>query len=260
MGIPDNPLSLRSGAAPAAPADGDSPGASVDKSATRIRRMFAEIAPRYDLLNHLLSAGVDIYWRRRTVRLVEPVPPGPVLDVCAGTGDLAFAFHRHMRGERTLVAADFCRPMLRLGLAKARRRRIQGIQWIEADALGLPFDDERFALVSVAFGLRNVADTDAGLREMVRVCRAGGKVAILEFTVPRGPLGRVYGWYFHRVLPRIGQALAGNRYSAYNYLPASVTEFPQNEGLVRRMLAAGLREAEHFPLSFGIATLYLGTK
>ncbi|RMF95121.1 MAG: bifunctional demethylmenaquinone methyltransferase/2-methoxy-6-polyprenyl-1,4-benzoquinol methylase UbiE [Planctomycetota bacterium] len=222
--------------------------------------MFAEIAPRYDFLNHLLSAGVDIYWRRRTASRVLPLPEGPILDVCAGTGDLSFALNRRFRGKRRIVATDFCRPMLAIGRRKALKQRCEPIAWLEADTLQLPFPDDTFALVCVAFGLRNVADTDAGLAEMVRTTKPGGKVAILEFTLPRGVLGKLYAWYFHRVLPRIGQALAGNRYSAYNYLPASVSEFPQYEGLCRRMEAAGLHSAVFFPMTFGIATLYIGSK
>ncbi|MGQ9820299.1 MAG: bifunctional demethylmenaquinone methyltransferase/2-methoxy-6-polyprenyl-1,4-benzoquinol methylase UbiE [Thermogutta sp.] len=232
----------------------------VDKAASRIRTMFAEIAPRYDFLNHLLSLGIDIRWRRKAVRLAGDPAGGPILDVCCGTGDLALAFRRRHPNGIAIVGADFCRPMLVIGKEKAGKRGA-AIQFIEADALKLPFPDNAFGLVSVAFGLRNVADTDRGLREMARVCRPGGRVLVLEFTLPRVPvIGGLYRWYFHRVLPRIGQALARNRYSAYNYLPASVEEFPQGSALLRRMTTAGLRDAKAFPMTFGIATLYLGTK
>ncbi|NMC20418.1 MAG: bifunctional demethylmenaquinone methyltransferase/2-methoxy-6-polyprenyl-1,4-benzoquinol methylase UbiE [Thermogutta sp.] len=232
----------------------------VDKRASRIRTMFAEIAPRYDFLNHLLSLGIDIRWRRKAVRLAGDFGGGPILDVCCGTGDLALAFRRVHANGIAIVAADFCRPMLVIGKEKAARRG-SPIPFVEADALNLPFPDNTFGLVSVAFGLRNVADTDRGLSEMARVCRPGGRVLVLEFTLPRVPVvGALYRWYFHRLLPRIGQALARNRHSAYNYLPASVEEFPQGNALLRRMAAAGLRDAKAFPMTFGIATLYSGTK
>ncbi len=132
---------------------------------------------------------------------------------------------------------------------------------MEADALRLPFPDDTFQIVCVAFGLRNMSDTDAGLREMTRVCRRGGRVAVLEFSTPTAwPLGALYGWYFRRVLPRIGQALARNTQAAYNYLPQSVGRFPQAEALAERMRAAGLAEVWFRPFTFGVATLYVGTK
>lgn len=235
---------------------------SVDKSADRVRRMFGEIAGRYDLLNHLLSLGIDRYWRWRTVRRVPPPDGAAILDLCTGTGDLALAYHRASRGQVRVVAADFCHPMLVLGRQKGLRAGANGqVTFVEADAQRLPFADEQFGIVSIAFGLRNVTDTDRGLREMARVCRPGGKVAVLEFSLPRRqPLKALYGWYFRRVLPRIGQALARNRAQAYNYLPASVGEFPSGEALAARMRAAGLSDVSYQPLTYGVATLYVGTK
>lgn len=234
----------------------------VDKSSARVRRMFGEIAGRYDLLNHVLSLGIDVRWRRRTVRLVPPQGELPILDVCTGTGDLALAYWRAGRGRAPVVGADFCRPMLEIGLEKCRRAgAADKVCLVEADALRLPFGDATFQIVCVAFGLRNVADTDAGLREMARVCRPGGRVAVLEFSMPRPrALRAFYGWYFRRLLPRIGQALARNRQGAYNYLPASVGEFPQDEDLARRMQAAGLTRVDIHRFTFGIATLYAGWK
>jgi len=234
----------------------------VDKSASRVRTMFAEIAGRYDLLNRLLSLGIDRSWRRHTVRLVPPSQEEPVLDVCAGTGDLALAYWRAGCGRVRVVAADFCRPMLLVGAKKARRAGADvGVAWVEADAQHLPFPDGTFQIVSVAFGLRNVSDTDRGLREMARVCRPGGRVAVLEFSMPRWqPLRAVYGWYFRRILPRVGQALARNRQSAYNYLPASVGEFPEGEAMAERMRGAGLKEVRFYRFTLGIATLYVGVK
>jgi len=158
---------------------------AVDKSSPRIRQMFGEIARRYDLLNHLLSAGMDRWWRRRTVRLAPPAAEGPVLDVCTGTADLALAYWRFGRGRLRGVGADFCRPMLVLGQEKCRRAEAVGLTLVEADAQQLPFADDTFQVVSVAFGLRNVSDPDRGLREMTRVCRPGGRVAVLEFALPK---------------------------------------------------------------------------
>lgn len=236
------------------------PRPQVDKSGQRVRAMFGEIADRYDLLNHLLSLNVDRYWRWRTVRRVRPAGEAPILDLCTGTGDLALAYARASRGR--VIGADFCHPMLVIGRQKAQRRGTDDrLSFIEADAQRLPFPDNTFQIVSVAFGLRNVADTDAGLREMARVCRPGGQVAVLEFSLPRRqPLKAMYGWYFRNVLPRIGQWLARNRHDAYNYLPSSVSEFPSGEALLARMRAAGLREARLWPLTGGIATLYVGVK
>ena len=235
---------------------------AVDKSETRVRRMFGEIAGRYDFLNHLLSLGIDHYWRWRTVRRVPPQSQEPILDLCTGTGDLALAYLRAGRGTTAVVGADFCHEMLVIGEAKARRAGAGGLlNFLEADAQRLPLPDNHFQIVCVAFGLRNITDTDRGLREMTRVCRSGGKVAVLEFSQPRWqPFRAVYGWYFRNVLPRIGQALARNRLDAYNYLPESVGEFPSGEALAERMRAASLHDVRHYPLTLGVATLYVGVK
>ena len=232
----------------------------VDKSNERVRQMFGEIAPKYDRMNHLLSMNVDRYWRWKAVRKLAPNRTDPILDVCTGTGDLAFAFHKYTDGEVPVVGSDFCFEMLEVGRHKSDKSH-RDVTFVEADAQNLPFDDNRFQVVSAAFGLRNVANTDQGLREMARVCKPGGQVAILEFSIPRyQPVKGLYGWYFKNVLPRIGQLMARNDSSAYNYLPDSVGEFPCYETLTRRMLEAGLSEAAFFPLTFGIATLYIGTK
>ena len=234
----------------------------VDKSPDRVRRMFGEIARRYDFLNHFLSLGIDRRWRRRTVRLVAPSDVGPILDVCTGTGDLALAYWRASGGRAFVVGADFCRPMLEVGRAKADRAGAAGrVALLEADAQRLPFGDGVFSIVGVAFGLRNVSDTDRGLRELVRVCRPGGRVAVLEFALPEARWLRwLYRGYSRGVLPRIGQALARNRQGAYNYLPASVGEFAQREALAERMRSVGLRDVRFYPFTFGIAILYVGTK
>ena len=223
--------------------------------------MFGEIAPNYDRMNHLLSMNVDSYWRSKTVKTLKPNLTDPILDCCTGTGDLAFAFYRHTQGQVPVVASDFCFEMLEIGEQKRLQREHTKLSFIEADTQTMPFDDDQFQIVSVAFGLRNVEDTDRGLQEMTRVCKPGGQIAILEFSTPRHqPIKAAYQWYFKNILPRIGQALARNSSSAYSYLPDSVGEFPAYEELTNRMLQAGMSKAEFFPLTFGIATLYVGVK
>ena len=234
----------------------------VDKSASRVRRMFGDISARYDLLNHLLSLNVDRHWRRATTRRVAPIGHQPILDVCTGTGDLALAYYRSTKGAVAVHGADFCHEML--VLARQEGQRVAGATspvFVEADAQRLPYDDNRFQIVCVAFGLRNVSDTSRGLAEMARVCAPGGQVAVLEFSMPRlRPLRAGYGFYFRRVLPFLGQLLARNRHGAYNYLPASVLEFPQGEALAELMRQAGLVSVAWHRLTFGVATLYVGRK
>jgi demethylmenaquinone methyltransferase/2-methoxy-6-polyprenyl-1,4-benzoquinol methylase len=234
----------------------------VDKSSDRVRQMFGQIAGRYDFLNHLLSLGIDHYWRWRTVRRVLPQGELPILDLCTGTGDLALAYDRAAQGRLKIIGADFCHEMLEIGRRKAAAKGADDrITFLEADAQSLPLPTDAFQIVAVAFGLRNVADTDRGLAEMVRVAAPAGRVAVLEFSSPtREPFRSVYGWYFRNVLPRIGQLFARNSKSAYEYLPASVGEFPQGEALAERMRAAGLTDVRCYPLTFGVATLYVGIK
>jgi len=238
---------------------------NVDKSGQRIREMFGEISPRYDFLNHFLSGGVDYYWRWRTVRTVPPAGTDPILDVCTGTGDLAIAYWKRSRGNVAVAGTDFTHNMLQI--ANSKREQIQSAEsghrlaFLEADTLQLPFDNNQFQIVSVAFGLRNVSDTLAGLQEMTRVCRPGGQVAVLEFSMPENRLiGATYRWYFRNILPRLGQLLARNRHSAYNYLPDSVSEFPQGKALAELMQQSGLDSVSWKTLTFGIATLYWGAK
>jgi demethylmenaquinone methyltransferase/2-methoxy-6-polyprenyl-1,4-benzoquinol methylase len=235
---------------------------TVDKSGPRVRRMFGEIAGKYDFLNHLLSLNIDRYWRWRTVRTVAPKSGDRILDVCTGTGDLALAYHKATKGEAEIVGADFCHEMLAIGHQKGMKARAgDRLTFIEADTQSLPFPSDRFNIVTVAFGLRNVADTDAGLAEMTRVCSPGGHVAVLEFSSPEWqPFKGIYSWYFRNVLPRIGQMLARNAESAYSYLPESVGEFPQGEALAERMRRVGLIEVSYRPLTLGVATLYVGKK
>ncbi len=239
---------------------------TMDKSQQRIRRMFGEVAARYDLLNHLLSGGADWFWRWKTVRVASPAGGEPILDVCTGTGDLAFSYWTRAGGRVPVIGTDFTHEMLELANRKRpkRCRCANGagrLTFLEADTVRLPFDDDQFQIVSVAFGLRNVTNTEAGLREMIRVCRPGGRVVVLEFSVPANPLiRRLYRWYFENVLPRIGQWVSRNRQAAYNYLPKSVSQFPHGAALADLMQRCGLFPVTWKPLTFGIAALYCGEK
>jgi demethylmenaquinone methyltransferase / 2-methoxy-6-polyprenyl-1,4-benzoquinol methylase len=254
------------------------PSVKVDKSGDRIQKMFGEISGRYDFLNHFLSGGVDYYWRWRTVRKVRPEGNSPILDVCTGTGDLAIAYWKKAGGKTAVVGTDFTPEMLviarqktsKLGMpTKPATSGTDSTEAIEkapltfqqADTMELPLESDVYQIVSVAFGLRNVSDTVAGLKEMTRVCKPGGQVAVLEFSMPRNRLfGAVYRWYFRNILPRIGQLLARNSEAAYKYLPQSVSQFPQDEELAGLMREAGLTDITWTPLTFGIATLYAGRK
>jgi demethylmenaquinone methyltransferase/2-methoxy-6-polyprenyl-1,4-benzoquinol methylase len=234
---------------------------TVDKSGQRIRNMFAEIAPRYDLMNHLLSLNIDKSWRKFTVEKLRLIPGIPVLDACTGTGDLALAIAKKYPGQFEVIGTDFCPPMLDIARKKgsAGGSDEQKVQFIEADTMFLPFQSDFFQAATVAFGLRNVSDTSAGLRELVRVTRNGGEVGILEFSRPSLPgLKQLYQFYFRHVLPRVGQAMAKNDQSAYKYLPESVMEFPSGEDLAKLMREAGMADIRMYPLTFGVATLYLG--
>lgn len=221
--------------------------------------MFAGVARHYDLLNHVLSLNIDKRWRRTTVRKVPSLNDQPILDVCTGTGDLAIEYAKSP-GKPRVIGADFCREMLVIARQKADKYKLP-IEFFEADAMQLPFADSSFQIVSVGFGLRNVSDTMKGILEMVRVAAPGGRVAILEFSRPRVPILRsLYLAYFKYLLPRIGQSVSKSSHDAYHYLPASVMQFPDGEEMVALMQQAGLSKVEFFPLTLGIATLYIGTK
>jgi demethylmenaquinone methyltransferase / 2-methoxy-6-polyprenyl-1,4-benzoquinol methylase len=234
----------------------------VDKSDQRVRRMFASIARRYDLLNHLLSLNIDRSWRRFTTRTVRPEPGVPILDCCTGTADLALAYDQAGKGLSPIVGTDFCREMLLLGNAKVRKIGAQErVTLVEGDTQRLPVPSNTFGVVSAAFGLRNVRDTVRGIDEMIRSARPGGKVAILEFSRPRGRLLRpLYLGFFRHILPRVGQAIAPNVDQAYHYLPSTVLEFPDGQAMLDLLGSRGLTDLAMHPLTFGIATLYVGTK
>ena len=222
--------------------------------------MFAGIAKRYDLLNHVLSLNIDRSWRRFTANKLDPKPGAPILDCCTGTGDLALEYRKRLGSETEIVGSDFCPEMLDIARQKSAKANVS-IKWLEADAQQLPFENDHFQLVSVAFGLRNVADPNCGLAEMIRVARPGGKVAVLEFSKPRvQPFRWAYMAYFKHVLPRIGQSVSKSNADAYHYLPASVLQFPDGKEMADLMRTQGLINVEFFPLTLGIATLYVGVK
>lgn len=227
----------------------------LDKSERAIRDMFAGVAPRYDLLNHLLSASLDVVWRRRAAAFLDLPPGAPALDLCCGTGDQAAALRR--RGAR-VAAADFCVPMLAIARRKLARLGAPRPQVLAADALALPFPARFFQGATVAFGLRNVADLDAALRQLASVLRPGGKLVVLEFALPRRqPLRGLYLFYFLRLLPWIGR-LISHRGSAYTYLPGSVLGFPQRQELLDRIAAAGFAGLSWKELSGGTVCMYQG--
>jgi demethylmenaquinone methyltransferase / 2-methoxy-6-polyprenyl-1,4-benzoquinol methylase len=244
------------------PVLGASPEGARDRhqAAAAVREMFTSIAPRYDLLNHLLSFNIDrLWWRRaaRTFRHILQRPGARALDLCCGTGDMAFALARVARvSEPSIFGADFSHAML---VRACRKSRGNSLCWIEADALRLPLPDAGFDLVTSAFGFRNLADYDAGLREILRVLRPGGEVGILDFGEPKGLIGRLYRVYFKRVLPAVGTVISGVK-GPYAYLPASVERFPSPEEMLLRMRAAGFTGVSWTPYTFGIAGLYRAKK
>jgi demethylmenaquinone methyltransferase/2-methoxy-6-polyprenyl-1,4-benzoquinol methylase len=224
-----------------------------------VRSVFEQIAPSYDLLNHLLSMNVDRRWRRRAIEALDwgRDPAGVYLDLCAGTMDVAAALSAAPGFRGRIVAADFAEPMLREGRGKG----VAGTTApVVADVLRLPLADETVAGAIVAFGARNLADLDAGLREVHRVLRPGARFVILEFTTPRSRLVRtLYHLYFYHVLPFVGGAISGHR-SAYKYLPRSVAHFPAEEELERRLSGAGFHAARYESLSFGIAAIHVAER
>ncbi|MDB4634771.1 bifunctional demethylmenaquinone methyltransferase/2-methoxy-6-polyprenyl-1,4-benzoquinol methylase UbiE [Rubripirellula sp.] len=245
------------------PATAPEPAAGVDKSNARVQEMFRQIAPRYDTMNHLLSMNVDRYWRSRAVRKLNLQPGIPALDTCTGTGDLALSIAKHAPEGVDVVGSDFCNAMLEIARDKRLPPKdgVKPVEFIEADSQSLPFANDMFQCVTVAFGLRNVADTDLGLREMLRVCRPGGQVLILEFSRPTMiGLKQSYNFYFKYILPRLGQLFARNDKEAYDYLPESVGQFPDGQALADRMTTAGMKGVEFTPLTCGVATIYVGIK
>lgn len=254
----------------AAPAKGTRPeGAQSEADASRhVREMFGQIAPRYDLLNHLLSFQLDRVWRARAARHLSKIllrPDAFVLDLCCGTGDLALALAR--KGKASIVGADFSHPMLVRAREKTSAlvsdsspRQGKGIRFFEADALRLPFGNSSFDLVTTAFGFRNLSNYEAGLREIQRVLKPGGTLAILEFTEPADNFfGNMYRWYCRTLLPRIGGVISGNR-SAYAYLPKSVSRFFKPQELASLMSAVGYKSVEFRVWTIGTVALHTGIR
>ncbi len=232
-----------------------SAGAPGRLPAAEVRDMFDRIAPRYDRLNRAMTAGLDGRWRQAAAAAADLAAGGRALDCCTGTGDLALALADRVTPSGEVVGLDFAEEMLVRAREKAAARGAQ-VEFVAGDALALPFADDRFDAATVAFGIRNVSDLDAGLREMARVVRPGGRVVILEITTPRR-LRAFYEIWFDRIVPRLGRLL-GRDAAAYSYLPASVRRFPEPPELAARMAAAGLTDVRWRPLAGGIVALHHG--
>lgn len=236
-----------------------SPELNAAGKTSAVRAMFAEIAPSYDRLNHLLSVNIDKLWRRFTVNKLKDVlarPDAIALDLCCGTGDLTLELEKHAR----VIGCDFCHPMLVIGNEKIAAKRLRRAALAEADALRLPFVDGSFDVVTVAFGLRNLEHVEGGLAEILRVLKPGGRAAVLEFSRPVIPIFReAFEFYFNNILPRIGSLISGSD-SAYHYLPASVRAFPDQKRLAEMMRAVGYKDVRYHNLTGGIVSLHLGER
>jgi len=234
------------------------PIGEAEGKAEAVEKMFDAVAPRYDLLNRVLSAGIDRYWRTRAVQMLDEEQPRRVLDVATGTADLAIEIERTLHPRET-VGIDLSTEMLDRGREKVARKGLTSrISLQKADAADLPFDDASFDAAFVAFGVRNFEDLDAGLGDIRRVLRPGGSLVVLEFSTPRTfPINQLYDWYSRHILPRIGGLLSPDQ-GAYEYLPSSVAAFPDGIDFLRRMKAMGFADLEWTPLTFGIASLYKG--
>jgi demethylmenaquinone methyltransferase/2-methoxy-6-polyprenyl-1,4-benzoquinol methylase len=233
------------------------PIADLSKTPTRIAGMFDAIAPRYDFLNHLLSAGIDRYWRARAIRSLGLTGRERVLDLCTGTADLAIAARTSQPGAARVVGVDFAGAMLRIGAEKLRRGHLTGeIALVRGDATRIPVADASVDAVTVAFGIRNVEDARTACADMCRVLKPGGRLAILEFAYPTTPVVRTaYVWYFRHVLPSIGRLVSGHN-AAYGYLPASVSAFASPEQFMELLRKSGFSDVSADPMTLGIVFLY----
>jgi demethylmenaquinone methyltransferase/2-methoxy-6-polyprenyl-1,4-benzoquinol methylase len=230
------------------------------KHARAVREMFSGIARRYDFLNHFLSVNTDKRWRRLVAKKLQDVldnPESVVLDVACGTGDLSLELQKS--GEAKVIGTDFCRPMLAVAREKNQKNQT-AIPYIEGDGMNLSFADNTFDAVTIAFGLRNFSNWLDGLKELHRVLKPGGKLAILEFSAPVIPgFRQIFNLYFTQILPRIGGAVSGSR-GAYEYLPNSVSRFPDQKNLARMMNEVGFEAVEYQNLTGGVAALHSGAK
>jgi demethylmenaquinone methyltransferase/2-methoxy-6-polyprenyl-1,4-benzoquinol methylase len=229
--------------------------ATEQEAAAWVRDMFGRVAPRYDLLNHVLSFNIDRLWRKRTVKRLQPIlnrPEAVVLDLCCGTGDLMLALRA--KAQARVLGSDFCHPMLTAAMQKAGK----GAPFFEADAMRLPARDKSLDAITVAFGFRNLANYETGLNEFRRALKPGGVAAILEFSTPPNPaFNALYSFYSRNILPRVGGLLSGAS-DAYTYLPDSVRKFPDADGLASKMQAAGFRNVAYERMTFGIVALHTG--
>ena len=239
----------------------DPAAAKVDKSPAKIAGMFDAIAGRYDLLNTVLSGGLDRYWRRRAIATLKLTGRERLLDVCTGTADVALGAARKIDGAARVVGVDFSGAMLTHGLVKVTQERLAGrVHLVRGDAMGLPVASASVDAATIAFGIRNVQQPPVACKELLRVLKPGGRLAILEFGLPVIPAVRpLYLWYFNHVLPRIGSAVSRNT-SAYTYLPESVGTFQFGDEFARILTDAGFSQVRSRPLAFGIVYLYSGMK
>ena len=239
----------------------DAHHAALDKSPERIAGMFDAIAGRYDLLNTVLSGGLDRYWRRRAIRSLNFTGRETLVDVCTGTGDVAIASARAKYGASRVLGVDFAGEMLRHGHEKVRKATLTAIvDFVRGDAMRLPVRDQAADGVTIAFGIRNVQEPAVACRELLRVLKPGGRLAILEFGLPQLAAVRpLYLWYFRNVLPRVGRAVSQHS-GAYSYLPESVGAFPWGEEFAQILRGAGFNNVRSRPLTFGIVYLYVGEK
>jgi demethylmenaquinone methyltransferase/2-methoxy-6-polyprenyl-1,4-benzoquinol methylase len=253
---------MTSQSSPSGTAKGAAPEGVVDQqsAAKAVQQMFSDVAPRYDLLNHILSFNIDRFWWWRGARSFAHIlqrPNARVLDLCCGTGDMTLALRRRAgKIENQIVGADFVHSML---VRAAPKTVNKNLVLLEGDALQLPLADSSFDLVTSAFGFRNLANYNAGLHEIHRVLRPGGEIGVLDFSEPKGVLGKLYRIYFRHVLPRIGTLISGVR-GPYAYLPASVERFPEPVEMLDRMRAAGFHDLSWTPYTFGIAGLFRGKR
>lgn len=224
----------------------------ISRDPDAVRSMFGRIARRYDLANHVLSGGADFLWRRRAAKIVADWNPSDVLDLATGSGDLALAIQRRLAATK-IVAADFSQEMLEVARAKGVANTMV------ADALHLPFENESFDVVTVAFGLRNMADWDRALTEMSRVLRGGGHLLVLDFSLPTGAVRPVYRFYLHRCLPLLASIVTGDK-AAYDYLGGSIEKFPSGAAMLELIERNGFKNAAAEPMTGGIATIYVAQK